>query len=111
VASAISQDELIDRDYTTTEIGARQTTGITRRRVASDVTLPYEMLHLNSSRVDVAGYREDTRILRVRFVKGGTPWEYYDVPPNVWEDFRMSESPGRFINSTLNFYPYGRGYF
>lgn len=61
-----------------------------------------------------AGYYRDrdesTGVLRVRF-RDGTPWEYHDVPPNVWRNFRRVKSPGRFINRVLNNYPYGRGDF
>lgn len=61
-----------------------------------------------------AGYYRDrgdpTGVLRVRF-RDGTPWEYFDVPPNVWRNFRRVKSPGRFINRVLNQYPYSRGDF
>jgi hypothetical protein len=36
-------------------------------------------------------------------------WHYSRVPPEVWVGFKRAESPGRFINSTLNFFPYGAG--
>jgi len=43
--------------------------------------------------------------------RDGTPWEYYDVPANVWRNFKRVKSPGRFINRVLNNYDYGRGDF
>lgn len=58
-------------------------------------------------------YRErgaETGTLRVRF-RDGTPWEYYDVPPNVWRNFKRVKSPGKFINRVLNNFDYGRGNF
>lgn len=61
-------------------------------------------------RTKQAGYDRETGILRIRF-RDGTPWEYYDVPPNVWRNFRRVKSPGRFINRVLNSYEYGRGDF
>lgn len=57
-----------------------------------------------------AGYDENTQTLRVRF-RDGTPWEYYDVPLTVWQNFTKTNSPGRFINSTLNNFAYGKGNF
>lgn len=61
-----------------------------------------------------AGYdkkpSEATGVLRVRF-RDGTPWEYYGVEPQVWQRFRRSASPGKFINRVLNSYPYGPGNF
>jgi hypothetical protein len=44
----------------------------------------------------------------VRFIKHDTPWKYSNVPLSVYEAFSASRSKGRFINSVLNNYPYGR---
>lgn len=57
-----------------------------------------------------AGYNAGERTLRVVF-RDGTPWEYYGVEPVIWQRFKRSASPGRFINRVLNNYPYGRGDF
>lgn len=61
-----------------------------------------------------AGYLKErgdpTGTLWVVF-RDGTPWEYYDVPQNVWRNFRRVKSPGRFVNRVLNNYDYGRGSF
>lgn len=43
--------------------------------------------------------------------RDGTPWEYEDVPQNVWRNFRRVKSPGRFINRVLNNFDYHRGDF
>lgn len=52
-----------------------------------------------------AGYDKDSETLRVRF-RNGQVYGYYNVPPNVWRNFKRVKSPGRFINRTLNGYPY-----
>lgn len=49
-------------------------------------------------------------VLRVRF-RDGTPWEYYNIPANLWQRFKRVQSPGRFINRVLDNYPYARGEF
>ena len=75
--------------------------------------LPYQptpSINPPRPRTLAAGYDKDTRTLRVRF-RDGTPWEYYDVPPDVYRRFRRVKSPGRFINRVLNQYPYARGNF
>jgi hypothetical protein len=54
-----------------------------------------------------AGYDAKTKTLRVRF-RDGVGYEYYDVPPSVWRNFKRVKSPGRLINRTLNNYPYAR---
>jgi hypothetical protein len=65
-------------------------------------------------RTMAAGYDSRSRTLRVRFrgpkdgdhYDDGVGYEYYNVPPNVWRNFRRVQSPGRLINRTLNNYPY-----
>lgn len=75
--------------------------------------LPYQptpSINPPRPRTLAAGYDKDSRTLRVRF-RDGTPWEYYDVPPDVWRRFQRVKSPGRFINRVLNDYEYARGNF
>lgn len=67
-----------------------------------------EWFEPGSSRVRKYQYDYATKDLRVRFVKGDTPWIYRDVPVAVFEAFHASDSKGRFINSTLNYSSYGR---
>jgi hypothetical protein len=87
---------------------------ITLARAGDDtLLLPYQptpSINPPRPRTVAAGYDKDTETLRVRF-RDGTPWEYYDVPPRVWRNFKRVKSPGRFINRTLNNYPYARGDF
>lgn len=77
------------------------------------ILLPYQptpSINPPRPRTLAAGYDRNTQTLRVRF-RDGTPWEYYDVPPRVWQNFKRVKSPGRFINRTLNNYPYAQGDF
>lgn len=72
--------------------------------------LPYQptpSINPPRPRTKAAGYDPETQTLRVRF-RDGTPWAYYNVPKNVWRNFRRSKSPGRFINRVLNGYEYSR---
>jgi len=71
---------------------------------------PTKTINPQRPRTLESGYDPETRTLRVRF-RDGTPWEYYDVPPEVWQNFKRVQSPGRMINRTLNNYDYGRGNF
>ena len=65
-------------------------------------------------RTEAAGYDPDSNILRVRFrsgaAKGGgtATYEYYGVAPSVWAAFKVTSSPGKFINRILNSYEYER---
>lgn len=56
-------------------------------------------------RTKAAGYDRDTMTLRVQF-RNGRIYEYYNVPPRIWNNFKRVKSPGKFINRHLNAYPY-----
>lgn len=73
--------------------------------------LPYQptpTINPGRPRTLAAGYDENTQTLRVKF-REGEIYEYYNVPPSVWWKFQRAQSPGRYINTTLNRYPYNRG--
>lgn len=53
------------------------------------------------------GYDPTSQIVMVTF-RDGTVWQYYNVPPDVFAEFSMDPSPGRFIREVLDAYPYGR---
>lgn len=55
-----------------------------------------------------ARYSRNLNRLEVIF-RDGTPWHYDDVTPGIWQRFKRTESPGRYINDVLNGYDYGRG--
>ena len=62
-------------------------------------------------RTVAAGYDRNTGILRVKFFTDGAEYDYgtdSPVPPYVAFQFRQTQSPGRFINSTLETYGYER---
>jgi hypothetical protein len=52
-----------------------------------------------------AGYDANTQTLTVVFWDG-TWWNYYDVPPYLWEGFVLAESPGKYLEASgLNKWP------
>ena len=64
------------------------------------ILLPYQptpSINPPRPRTVAAGYDSRTRTLRVRF-RDGVGYEYYDVPPRLWRNFKRVKSPGRFIN-------------
>ncbi|MFE9525110.1 KTSC domain-containing protein [Streptomyces sp. NPDC006631] len=70
--------------------------------------LPYQptpSINPPRPRTLAAGYDKDSQTLRVRF-RNGEVYGYYNVPPNVWRNFKRVKSPGRAINRTLNNFPY-----
>lgn len=72
--------------------------------------IPTPSINPPRPRTLLAGYNANLRDLRVQF-RDGTPWVYHAVEPQIWERFRRTASPGRFINRVLNYYPYERGDF
>lgn len=72
--------------------------------------LPYQptpSINPPRPRTVAAGYDRSEKVLRVRF-RDGAMYEYYDVPENVWKNFKRVKSPGRHINRVLNHYGYAR---
>lgn len=64
------------------------------------VLLPYQptpSINPPRPRTLAAGYDSKTKTMRVRF-RDGAGYEYYDVPPRVWNNFKRVRSPGRAIN-------------
>ena len=64
------------------------------------------MIYVDSSNVEAIGYDADTLQLYVQF-KAGTTYVYYDVEQFVFEEFKMTDSKGRFVTSRIkNIYSY-----
>jgi KTSC domain len=62
-------------------------------------------------RTIAAGYSVSQGILRVKFYTDGAIYDYgidQRVPPAIAKAFRLAQSPGRFINTTLEDYGYTR---
>lgn len=61
-----------------------------------------------SSNIASIRYDEDTAVLEVTFLNGGT-YQYYDVPAQVSADFERSESKGQFLARDIKgSYRYGK---
>jgi len=89
------------QEYERVVVG-QPTTGRPTPPTATDWQYP------DSTRVRAFSYDFDTHQLRVRFHKYDTPWVYEDVPLAVYQSFASAPSLGKYINSTLNFFPYRR---
>jgi hypothetical protein len=65
----------------------------------------------NHRRTTAAGYNSLTRTLDIEFFTNGAVYRYgteRPVPRTIALAFRRTDSPGKFINSTLNSYGYER---
>ena len=59
-----------------------------------------DMIEVNSSHITDIGYHDPLQILFVRFDTTGL-YAYFNVPDNVWFDFRSAPSKGRFRNQEI----------
>lgn len=79
------------------------------RRSTQDKRRRIEMIPMESSMIDSAGYDEETRCLQVMF-NTGQVYCYEDVPPEVFEGLLKADSKGRYMRAfIIDVYPYHRG--
>lgn len=55
---------------------------------------------VNSSNIVESRYDIEKKIMQVEF-KNGSIYEYYDIPHAIYTRFRLSESQGKFLHSTI----------
>jgi hypothetical protein len=78
-----------------------------------DFTEDWEERAFSSSRVDRARYSEERRELQVFWTNAPPgvpypPYVYAGVDPATWTNFTLSGSPGRYVNTNLNHFPYNK---
>lgn len=61
---------------------------------------------VKSSNVKWIDYIRDLEILVVRFKGSSVYYLYYEVPESIFEKFKISDSPGRFVHQFLHGYKY-----
>jgi len=65
-----------------------------------------ENFMVNSSMMDEAWYDPERNILQIQF-SSMAKYEYYDVPLDVWEAFKVAPSQGQFFHREIrNAYRY-----
>ena len=64
-----------------------------------------KMIAVNSLDLAAVGYDESTRTLRAE-LRTGSLFEYYDVPPKVFEGLLKAETPWHFFKKRLYKGPY-----
>lgn len=55
------------------------------------------MTPVDSSAIASAGYDEAKRLLRLEY-KSGRIYDYFNVPPEIYEDVLNADSAGEFVN-------------
>ena len=55
---------------------------------------------VSSSAISSVGYDRKGRVLELEFSSGGV-YDYYEVPPEVYESLMSAESKGRFVSEQI----------
>lgn len=59
-----------------------------------------EFIHIESSHITGAYYNESSATLYIQF-KGGTVYEYYEVPEYVYHEFMSADSKGTYAHQNI----------
>jgi hypothetical protein len=59
-----------------------------------------EMIPVNSSNILTIGYDPDSATLAIAF-KGGSEYEYYDVPQHEYDGFLAADSKGKYGHQNI----------
>ena len=84
---------------------SQQTNAAAGGPVAADYSTPSS--NPQNPRTAAAGYDPVMHRLRIEWGDGGPAYNYYDVPPQIWDSFQQADSPGKYINTVLNYFNYG----
>lgn len=67
-----------------------------------------QLIIVESSMLYAVGYDSKTRTLEVVFNSGGI-YQYYDVPPEEYEELMAAESKGSYMHACIiDVYPYAQ---
>lgn len=66
-----------------------------------------KMNKVKSSNVDMVGYDEITKVMRIQFLDGRI-YEYSGMPKLIYDTLKNSNSIGGYINRNLKTYSYKR---
>ena len=55
----------------------------------------------NSSQISGVGYSNEHQVLRIRFKKKGTEYDYAGVPKNEYEDLLQAKSIGKYFHKYI----------
>lgn len=76
-------------------------------RTPADINIvPTSTINPDRPRTVAAGYDRERSVLTVVF-RDGTFYNYYDVSPSLWKNFKQTTSKGRFIAEYLDTLPRG----
>ncbi|MBQ2804139.1 MAG: KTSC domain-containing protein [Lachnospiraceae bacterium] len=51
--------------------------------------------------IAAAGYNAQCELMEIEFVNDGQVWQYFDVPEEVWYQFKYNTAPDCFFNNFI----------
>lgn len=57
-------------------------------------------INFSSSTVAKIGYESSTSTLEIEFHNGNI-YQYFDVPEQIWEEFKSAASQGKFLSQNI----------
>lgn len=64
------------------------------------------LVPVQSSNLEAVGYDPDTRLLAVKFKRGGGVYHYEDVDPHHFDQIQAAESAGKYFHEHLRSLPF-----
>jgi hypothetical protein len=60
-----------------------------------------EMIPVDSSNIEAIGYDPESATLTIQFKKGGSVYEYYDVPQHEYDGLMAADSKGTYAHANI----------
>ena len=60
-----------------------------------------EMIFVSSEGIEAIGYDVERQELHIRYLKSGMTYVYYGVDEWVFEEFRLADSKGTYLNTRI----------
>lgn len=64
------------------------------------------LIPVTSSNLESVGYDPETRLLAVKFKRGGAVYHYEDVDPHHFDAIQQAESAGKYFHEHLRSLPF-----
>lgn len=67
---------------------------------------PVKSINPKDPRIRMMEYWRNAQMVKVYWGDGGTPYIFLEIPPVLWGLWKLTASPGRFLNRNLRGKPY-----
>lgn len=67
---------------------------------------PVKSINPKDPRIAMMEYWRNAQMVKVYWGDGKTPYIFLEIPPALWTQWKLTASPGRFLNRNLSGKPY-----